>query len=67
MRSVAACRQRRFVADASHELRTPLAAIRTTLDVGLAYPDRAPWPVMAERAIQQSARLEELIQQLLGG
>jgi signal transduction histidine kinase len=58
-------RQRRFVADASHELRTPLAAIRTTLDVGLAYPDRAPWPVIAERAATQSARLEELIQQLL--
>ena len=46
----AARRQRRFVADASHELRTPLAAIRTTLDVGLAYPDKAPWPVIAERA-----------------
>jgi signal transduction histidine kinase len=58
-------RQRRFVADASHELRTPLAAIRTTLEVGLAHPDRAPWPVIAERAAQQSARLEELIQQLL--
>jgi signal transduction histidine kinase len=58
-------RQRRFVADASHELRTPLAAIRTTLDVGLAYPDRAPWPVIAERAVTQSARLEQLIQQLL--
>jgi signal transduction histidine kinase len=61
----AARRQRRFVADASHELRTPLAAIRTTLDVGLAYPDKAPWPVIAERASQQSARLEELIEQLL--
>ncbi len=61
----AARRQRRFVADASHELRTPLAAIRTTLDVGLAYPDKAPWLVIAERARQQSARLEELIEQLL--
>ena len=61
----AARRQRRFVADASHELRTPLAAIRTTLDVGLAYPDLAPWPVIAERAVQQSARLEDLIEQLL--
>lgn len=61
----AARRQRRFVADASHELRTPLAAIRTTLDVGLTYPDKAPWPVIAERASQQSARLEELIEQLL--
>jgi signal transduction histidine kinase len=61
----AATKQRRFVADASHELRSPLAAIRTTLEVGLAHPDRAPWPVIAERAAQQSTRLEDLIQQLL--
>jgi signal transduction histidine kinase len=61
----AAGRQRRFVADASHELRSPLAAIRTTLEVGLAHPDQAPWPAIAERATQQSARLEDLIQQLL--
>jgi signal transduction histidine kinase len=61
----AATRQRRFVADASHELRSPIAAIRTTLEVGLAHPDRAPWPVIAERAAQQSTRLEDLIQQLL--
>jgi signal transduction histidine kinase len=58
-------RQRRFVADASHELRSPLAAIRTTLEVGLAHRDRAPWPEIAERAAQQSNRLEALIQQLL--
>ncbi|HZX04285.1 ATP-binding protein [Kribbella sp.] len=60
-----ASRQRRFVADASHELRSPLAAIRTTLEVGLAHPDEAPWPVIAERAAQQSTRLQDLIQQLL--
>src|SRR5216684_1538755 len=58
-------RIRHAVADASHELRSPLAAIRTTLEVGLAHPDRAPWPTIAERAAQQSLRLEELIQQLL--
>jgi signal transduction histidine kinase len=58
-------RQRRFVADASHELRSPLAAIRTTLEVGLAHPDKAPWPKIAERAAQQTQRLEDLIQQLL--
>ncbi|MFG2944493.1 sensor histidine kinase [Streptomyces adustus] len=60
-----ALEQRRFVADASHELRSPLAAIRTTLEVGLAHPDRAPWPVIAGRAAEQSIRLESLIQQLL--
>lgn len=60
-----AVRQRRFVADASHELRTPLAAIRTTLEVGLAHPERAPWSEIAERARRQSARLESLVEQLL--
>lgn len=58
-------RQRRFVADASHELRSPLAAIRTTLEVGLAHPAKAPWPTIAARAAGQAQRLEELVQQLL--
>ncbi|WP_370377576.1 sensor histidine kinase [Catenulispora sp. GAS73] len=58
-------RQRRFVADASHELRSPLAAIRTTLEVGLAHPDAAPWPTIAQRAVEQARRLEDLTQQLL--
>jgi signal transduction histidine kinase len=61
----AAARQRRFVADASHELRSPLTAIRTGLEVGLAHPDRAPWPQIADRAVRQSQRLEQLIAQLL--
>ncbi|MFC1438999.1 HAMP domain-containing sensor histidine kinase [Streptacidiphilus sp. N1-10] len=60
-----AVRQRRFVADASHELRTPLAAIRTTLEVGLAHPQRAPWREIAERVMRQSSRLESLVEQLL--
>jgi signal transduction histidine kinase len=58
-------RERRFVADASHELRSPLAAIQTTLDVGLAYPERAPWPEIAARASEQSQRLAQLLEQLL--
>lgn len=58
-------RQRTFVADASHELRSPVAAIRTTLDVALAHPDSAPWPIIAARAAQQGERLEQLLQQLL--
>jgi len=60
-----AARQRRFVADASHELRSPLTAIRTGLEVGLAHPDRAPWPEIAGRAVRQSQRLENLIAGLL--
>jgi signal transduction histidine kinase len=60
-----AARQRRFVADASHELRTPLTAIRTSLEVGLAHPEGAPWPDIARRAARQSERLQELTAQLL--
>jgi signal transduction histidine kinase len=58
-------RQRRFVADASHELRSPLTAIRSGLEVGLAHPDRAPWPKIAERTVKQATRLEDLINDLL--
>jgi len=51
----AARRQRRFVSDASHELRSPLAAIRTTLEVALAHPDKAPWPTIVARAASRRA------------
>jgi signal transduction histidine kinase len=57
--------QRRFVADASHELRTPLTAMRTSLEVGLAHPDRAPWPQLAQRAVTETARLQRLVDALL--
>ncbi|WP_164836163.1 HAMP domain-containing sensor histidine kinase [Actinacidiphila soli] len=60
-----AARQRRFVADASHELRTPLTSIRTSLEVGLAHPDRAPWPELAERAVTETSRLQHLVDALL--
>ena len=60
-----AARQRRFVADASHELRSPLTAIRTSLEVGLSHPHRAPWPDIAGRAARQSQRMEQLITELL--
>lgn len=60
-----ASRQRRFAADAAHELRSPLAAVRTTLEVAIAHPDRASWPRTAERAVEQTTRLEALIDQLL--
>jgi signal transduction histidine kinase len=60
-----ATRQRRFVADASHELRTPLAAVRTSLEVGLAHPDQAPWPELAGRAVTETARMQQLVDALL--
>ncbi|MEY9855756.1 signal transduction histidine kinase [Catenulispora sp. GAS73] len=60
-----AARQRRFVSDASHELRTPVTAIRTSMEVGLAHPDQAPWPELATRVVAESARLQRLVDDLL--
>ena len=56
----AATRQRLFSAAASHELRSPLSAIRTDVEVGLLYPDRAVWPTIAEDVLIEVSRLEAL-------
>ena len=60
----AAARQQLFAAAASHELRSPLSTIRTQLEVGLVYPDRAEWPRVAEDTLIEVARLEELTRDL---
>ncbi len=60
----AAGRQQLFAAAASHELRSPLSTIRTELEVGLAYPDRAEWSKVAEDSLIEVARLEELTRDL---
>jgi signal transduction histidine kinase len=64
--------QRRFVADASHQLRTPLTALRLRLenlqsdltDVESVDPDRSAADAL-ERAIGETARLTELVSNLL--
>ncbi len=56
--------QRLFAAAASHELRSPLSAIRTELEVGLAYPDRADWPSIAHDSLIEVDRLETLSRDL---
>jgi signal transduction histidine kinase len=61
----AATRQKVFTAAASHELRSPLSAIRTELEVGLAYPEHSDWPLIANEALTEVARLEELARDLL--
>ncbi|MGH9127982.1 MAG: HAMP domain-containing sensor histidine kinase [Acidimicrobiales bacterium] len=60
-----AVRQRRFVSDASHELQSPLAAIRATLEVGKAHPEAAEWEGVIGDALEESSRLQQLIEQLL--
>jgi signal transduction histidine kinase len=58
-------RQARFVSDASHELRSPLASLRTRLEVALRKPDQADWPGVARSALDQGARMERLVTDLL--
>ena len=60
----AATRQHLFSAAASHELRSPLSAIRTDVEVGLLYPDRAVWPTIAEDVLIEVSRLEGLAHDL---
>jgi signal transduction histidine kinase len=62
---VSAERQRRFVGDASHELQTPLAAGRTELEVALAHPERADWPVAAAGLLEENERMTRLVGDLL--
>jgi signal transduction histidine kinase len=60
----ASSRQQLFAAAASHELRSPLSTLRTELEVGLAYPDRAEWTKVAEDSLIEIARLEDLTRDL---
>jgi signal transduction histidine kinase len=58
-------RQRRFVADASHELRSPLTGIRTELEVDLSYPARVDWPSVGREILDDTIRLQRLVDDLL--
>lgn len=61
----AAKAQRQFVSDASHELRSPLASIRAQLEVALAHPDQADWNTVASDTLEESLRMQRLIDELL--
>jgi len=58
-------RQRTFVADASHELRSPLAVIRARLEAGLARPGSVDLKALATGWLDEQARLERLVDDLL--
>ena len=58
-------RQRRFVADASHELRSPLAAIRSQIEVDLAHPDAADWQATEREVLEETLRMQRLVEDLL--
>lgn len=58
-------RQRQFVSDASHELRSPIASIRAQVEVALRRGDGADWPATAQRVLDEDARLEQAVADLL--
>jgi signal transduction histidine kinase len=58
-------RQRQFISDASHELRSPVAAIRAQLEVALRRRGQADWPQVARRVLDEDARLEVAVGELL--
>jgi signal transduction histidine kinase len=57
--------QRRFVADASHEMRTPLANMRTALEVARSHPETSTWDDVGADVLDQTARLQRLVDDLL--
>ncbi len=61
----ASARQRRFVADASHELRSPLTAIRSQLEVDLAHPQGAKWQTTEHDVLDETVRMQRLVDDLL--
>lgn len=58
-------RQRQFVGDASHELRSPLASIRQTAEVAKAHPHAMPEGELADAVLEEGARMQRLVEQLL--
>lgn len=60
-----AARKRRFLADASHELRSPLAGIRSHLEVDLAHPETADWQATERDVLDETLRMQRLVDDLL--
>jgi signal transduction histidine kinase len=58
-------RQRRFVSDASHELRSPVASIRQHAEVALEHPEGADLRELAEVVLEEDARLQQIVEDLL--
>lgn len=57
-------RERRFSGDIAHELRTPLAAIRTTSEVAIKWPDQTTTEDFSEIA-RLSTQLQQTLDSLL--
>jgi signal transduction histidine kinase len=57
--------RQQFVADASHELRSPLASIRQAAEVTRDHPGALPEGELAEAVLEETARMQRLVEQLL--
>ncbi|MFI5496046.1 ATP-binding protein [Actinoplanes sp. NPDC051859] len=58
-------RQQQFVADASHELRSPLTSMRQAAEVAHAHPGALGEGELADAVVEESARMQRLVGQLL--
>jgi signal transduction histidine kinase len=58
-------RERRFVSDASHELRSPVTTIRQHAEVALSHPEQTSTEELAEVVLDEDARLQRLVEDLL--
>ncbi len=58
-------RQRTFVGDAAHELRSPLASLRVQLEVTQRMGPDGDWPAFLDDVLQDVARLDRLVEDLL--
>jgi signal transduction histidine kinase len=58
-------RERRFVSDASHELRSPVTTIRQHAEVALSHPEQTSTEDLAEIVLDEDARLQRLVEDLL--
>ncbi len=57
--------RKRFVADASHELKSPLSSLRTSLEIALRHPESTDWVEVSHGAIDESQRMQYIIEDLL--